>query len=98
MGQESRGVNWRDHDQDVFNEGDDDDDTYDELYPIMIMMMMVMMMVMVMVMVRKHYQVKKEEKGEGYDGPPVKENDDDGEGANAEKSICKEKWGKPKHR
>ena len=42
-------------------------------------------------------QVKEEKEGEGYDGPPVEEDDDEGEGANAEKGIRKEKWGKPEH-
>ena len=41
-------------------------------------------------------QVEEEEKAEGYDGPPVEEDDDEGKGANAEKGIRKEKWGKPK--
>ena len=40
-------------------------------------------------------QVEEEEKGEGYDGPPVEEDDDEGECTNAEKGICKEKWSKP---
>ena len=42
-------------------------------------------------------QVEEEEEGEGYDGPPVEEDDDEGERANAEKGICKEEWGKPEH-
>ena len=40
-------------------------------------------------------QVKEEKEGEGYDRPPVEEDDDEGERANAEKGICKEEWGKP---
>ena len=42
-------------------------------------------------------QVEEEEEGEGYDGPPVEEDDDEGECTNAEKGICKEKWSKPEH-
>ena len=59
-----------------------------------------MMMVMMMLMVLRGDeldQVKEEKEGEGYDGPPVEEDDDEGKGANAEKGIRKEKWGKPEH-
>ena len=40
-------------------------------------------------------QVQEQEQGKGNDGPPVEEDNDESEGANAEQSVCKEEWGEP---
>ena len=41
------------------------------------------------------HQVQEQEQGKGNDGPPVEEDNDESEGANAEQSVCEEEWGEP---